>query len=244
MNTPTRFAAILFASCTIGATAHTQAVTPPRIVGDSAILIGGKTVLGDHPCGGVTSLQPSPNRQWYLIVMRCIEEINDAYVMSYRGDYLTRITGEPAGLGFVSGRNARWLSGSSIVEYVGDCGLGDEPLPECGLRIRIELPERVPPLTPGRMSLRSYFRVNGVAIGDSLNIRTAPSAESRIVGSIPPCGRGIEERNISRMSTGNSTWIPIRWANYSGWVNGRFLIATLDVRSDATARPCINLPTR
>lgn len=243
---PRQFAAVLLLICLVGATAQSQAVGAPRLAGDGVILVGSRVVFNasDTDCAGVSSLQPSPNRQWYLIVMSCLEEINDAYIMSHRGDFVTRITREPTGRGFVSGNNARWLSGSSIVEYVADCGLADEAWAECGLRIRIELPESVPPITRGRMSLRTYFRVNGVAFGDSLNIRTAPSAESRIVGSIPPCGRGIEERNIPRMSTRNSSWIPIRWGNYSGWVNGRFLIATLDVSSDVTPRACTNLATR
>lgn len=65
--------------------------------------------------------------------------------------------------------------------------------------------------------------VTGVASNDRLNVRSQPSARSRILGSLAPgaCGMGIEAVE------GNWTYIrgSDRGRNVRGWVNNRFLRA-------------------
>ena len=62
------------------------------------------------------------------------------------------------------------------------------------------------------------FRVVGVQPYDRLNIRIAPSSESKIVATIPPFGRGI--RIIGACA---EVWCPIAYRQANGWVNSLFI---------------------
>lgn len=61
------------------------------------------------------------------------------------------------------------------------------------------------------------YRVVHVENGDVLNIRTAPLGNARVVGEIPPNGRGVELVGDCR------TWCPVRYNGVTGWVAGRYL---------------------
>jgi uncharacterized protein YraI len=63
------------------------------------------------------------------------------------------------------------------------------------------------------------FRVVGVESDDVLNIRAGPSAGYRVVGSIPPRGRGV------RVVGHCEGWCPVSYNGASGWVNGLYLAA-------------------
>jgi len=63
-----------------------------------------------------------------------------------------------------------------------------------------------------------YF-VTGVAYNDVLNIRKWPSHRSRIVGLIPPDGRGVT------LIRWKGNWGRIYYRDYEGWVNMRYLRA-------------------
>ncbi len=62
------------------------------------------------------------------------------------------------------------------------------------------------------------FRVVGVRSDDRLNIRIAPSSESKIVATIPPFGRGI--RIIGACA---DVWCPVAYRQANGWVNSLFI---------------------
>jgi SH3-like domain-containing protein len=62
------------------------------------------------------------------------------------------------------------------------------------------------------------FRVSNVASNDVLNIRSGPDANSAIVRTIPPYGRGIL---IKGSCVGQ--WCPIDYQGSQGWVNRRYL---------------------
>ncbi len=64
----------------------------------------------------------------------------------------------------------------------------------------------------------SGFRVVGVRPDDRLNVRVAPSSESRIVATIPPFGRGI--RIIGACA---DVWCPVAYRQANGWVNSLFI---------------------
>jgi uncharacterized protein YraI len=66
----------------------------------------------------------------------------------------------------------------------------------------------------------SAYKVSGVAANDVLNIRSGPDANSGIVSSIPPDGRGV--RIVGGCS---GQWCPIDYLNARGWVNRRFLVS-------------------
>ena len=62
------------------------------------------------------------------------------------------------------------------------------------------------------------MRVVNVAPNDVLNIREYPSGKSRIIGIIPPTGRGIEY-----IGEPVGIWVLVRFDNTEGWVGNRFL---------------------
>ncbi|SEG63743.1 hypothetical protein SAMN04488144_1317 [Methylobacterium sp. 190mf] len=71
---------------------------------------------------------------------------------------------------------------------------------------------------PGVAFAQSSLRVIDTAPNDVLNVREYPTADARIVGVIPPDGRGI-------IPTGerSGTWIFIRYRKVEGWVSRRFV---------------------
>jgi len=73
------------------------------------------------------------------------------------------------------------------------------------------------PLAASAQDGAPTYRVAGVADDDKLNIRSGPSSEHAIVGSIPPSGRGI------RLTGNCGAWCPVHYNGLSGWVSGRYL---------------------
>ena len=74
----------------------------------------------------------------------------------------------------------------------------------------------------------SLFRIVNVNSDDSLNIRSGPSPDSEIVGTIPYNATGVEwvgEQKTVRGRTKSFEWYKIRYAGVSGWVNSDFLKA-------------------
>ncbi len=80
--------------------------------------------------------------------------------------------------------------------------------------------------------------VTGVASNDVLNIRAEPNASSRILGTVPPNGRGLVNLGCTgipdfalwqsmseaeRHRAAANRWCRIRYQNVVGWVRGKFL---------------------
>ena len=70
----------------------------------------------------------------------------------------------------------------------------------------------------GSAEAQQTLRVIDTAPNDVLNVREFPTSNSRIVGVIPPDGRGI-------VPTGerNGNWVFVRYRKVEGWVSGRFV---------------------
>jgi len=83
-----------------------------------------------------------------------------------------------------------------------------------------------------------FFRVVGVASNDVLNIRTQPTAQSAIIGIIPPNGNGIQNLGCQggltysqwqsaspavREAARKRVWCQIYYRGVNGWVAGWFL---------------------
>jgi uncharacterized protein YgiM (DUF1202 family) len=69
-----------------------------------------------------------------------------------------------------------------------------------------------------------WFRVDGVAADDVLNIRSKPDAKASVLGSIPPAEEHVEGVGAPN-TVGRGTWQRVRYAGVVGWVNARFLTA-------------------
>ena len=66
------------------------------------------------------------------------------------------------------------------------------------------------------------YKVVGVKSNDVLNIRPQPGNLKRIVGKIPPNGRGIRIIGGSRR-VGKGRWVLISYKGRKGWVNRKFI---------------------
>ena len=62
------------------------------------------------------------------------------------------------------------------------------------------------------------LRVVDTAPNDVLNVREFPTSDARIVGVIPPDGRGLVP-NGER----NGNWVFVRYRKVEGWVSRRFV---------------------
>jgi len=63
------------------------------------------------------------------------------------------------------------------------------------------------------------LRVIDTAPNDVLNVREYPTTEAKIVGVIPPDGRGVQHTG-ERMGA----WLFVRYRNVEGWASSRFLV--------------------
>jgi len=85
-----------------------------------------------------------------------------------------------------------------------------------------------------------YYRVQGVAAGDVLNIRTDASPKAQKIGAIPPqadcvknlgCQGGLTMDEFSRLSKSEraallkkrSCWCQVEYQGVKGWVSGHYL---------------------
>lgn len=82
-------------------------------------------------------------------------------------------------------------------------------------------------------SFPAAYQVTGVAEGDVLNIRTAPSASAEKIGEIGPYGLNIEVLE----TTPDGTWGKVGVPEGNGWVAMRFLEATAPIDEYLVPRP-------
>ncbi|VDC23486.1 COG3650 family protein [Pseudogemmobacter humi] len=71
-------------------------------------------------------------------------------------------------------------------------------------------------------TLPALYRVAGVAAGDALNVRAAPSAAAEVLGVIAPDTRGVEVVGLSE----DGRWGLVHSGEGNGWVAMRYLEAT------------------
>lgn len=76
------------------------------------------------------------------------------------------------------------------------------------------------------------LRVVGVASNDVLNVRESPTEAARIVGIIPPGGRGVEP-----IGTARGGWLSVRWGDVEGWALGTFLAEDAPLRRGRAPDP-------
>ncbi len=81
------------------------------------------------------------------------------------------------------------------------------------------------------------YRVANVQWNDVLNIRGAPSLQSRVVGVIPPDGS-----DIALLGAREGQWVLIRYRNAVGWVNQRYVTAVAGWCGRSERQPCHQTP--
>jgi uncharacterized protein YraI len=85
---------------------------------------------------------------------------------------------------------------------------------------------RIP--SPGPGADKTTYRVVGVLENDDLNMRSRPSPDADVVGTIPYNADGIEIITCVDVATADQPtqqWCEVRFINDRGWVNSRFLQA-------------------
>ncbi len=85
-----------------------------------------------------------------------------------------------------------------------------------------------------------FYRIKGVAAGDTLAIRSAPSPRAAKLGDIPPdgtcirnlgCKGGLSLQEFTELSQAeqarrlkrNTRWCQVEYRGLTGWVAGRYL---------------------
>ena len=75
------------------------------------------------------------------------------------------------------------------------------------------------PALAGAQSFPALYSVQGVATNDALNVRSAPSAQGELLGSLPHNATGVEV--VATNAEG--TWGRVNLGESAGWVAMRFL---------------------
>jgi hypothetical protein len=86
---------------------------------------------------------------------------------------------------------------------------------------------------PAKAPDGAYAVVN-VAPDDVLNVRARPDATAPVVGQIPSYGVGVQIRD-SVENAPASVWVPIRYADLTGWVNRRYLAPQAGCKDESVA---------
>ncbi len=71
-------------------------------------------------------------------------------------------------------------------------------------------------------SAPTTYRVVGVPLGDNLNIRELPDAESDLIGQVPPNGR-MRGFGCTDDTPSGTLWCRVKYGNVVGWVRERFV---------------------
>lgn len=71
------------------------------------------------------------------------------------------------------------------------------------------------------------YRVAFVAADDTLNVRSGPGVDNEVVAELDP-GAPVDKVTGAGQLVEGSTWVPIQTDHVAGWVNGRYLTASVD----------------
>lgn len=125
------------------------------------------------------------------------------------------------------GARKGWVDAKQVIVHEGDTTAAPtapaprraEPPPPPPRRAEPAPPPRpAPPATTGAAADRESHCVMGVRPGDTLRIRSGPSAEHREVGGIPPDACGVV---VGAPCAG--AWCPVMYRGIRGWSNASYL---------------------
>jgi hypothetical protein len=166
-------------------------------------------------CGSISAISYSPSFQHFIVVVHAFEAESFMFLMQANGRYVGQIT--DAG-DFLSGNNYAWAVDGRSVTYLRSTDYpvaGPVPPPPPGRGVRYDL-------RTGEKTTRG-FRVVNVRRGDVLRIRATPSAQSRVVGTIPANGANVIFIGARGYQSGADVWWRVRYGNVTGYVNKAFL---------------------
>lgn len=78
-----------------------------------------------------------------------------------------------------------------------------------------------PSKPPPQPQVQRYIVV-GIALNDTLNVRSGPGATNALIAQLPPGYRDITVEG-GPVCNGETEWVLINFGEYRGWVAGQFL---------------------
>ena len=88
--------------------------------------------------------------------------------------------------------------------------------------------------TPTPIVSPDVYAVVDVALDAALNVRSAPGADSPVLGSIPPYGMGVQIIGPEQ-HMGGEQWAPVRFGKLEGWVKTAHLARQVGAADEAVA---------
>lgn len=226
-HTPTQAPTL---TATLVPTATIPEQTTLQIMQKEKIYLGDRLIFDlvaeDLGCFGIGPISYSPTEQHFLVIVECFEADNEAYLFNADGTGKTRITGPYDYLNYL---NYEWADDGLSFTYlrINSCCLSASQIPADAPPpgwVRYDLASGTKELVNTPLTPESYFMVINVASDDVLNVRSGAGVEYPIVGTIPYNGTDIQVTGPT-MVVGESSWAPILYEGFSGWVNLRFLAA-------------------
>ncbi len=165
----------------------------------------------------------SPNGAYLLIIPACFEGDNHLFLFQADGTGKLQLTSQ---FEYINFSEVEWAADSQSFTYtrINSCCFApstipvDAPLPGRVLYI-IETGEKIL-LTPPREFL---VQVVNVIADDTLNVRAEAGVDTPIVGELPQGDLDIFVTG-SGQTIGQAVWLPVRYQDLTGWVNGSYLV--------------------
>lgn len=88
---------------------------------------------------------------------------------------------------------------------------------DSGVEVRRAIPVHGVPVSPD-----AFYKVSGVGLGDTLNVRTGPGADNALVVRLPNGAKDILVTGAAVMN-GSTEWVPVRCGDRNGWVASQYL---------------------
>lgn len=209
-----------------------------KVLNDKKIYLGDRLIFNmsnenlDH-CFGVSDIIYSPSREYFVVIIGCVEGDNELFLFKSDGSKKVRITKI---WGYINYFEFQWAPDSRSFSFsrINSCCVSKENIPPDAPRggyvqyhieteKEILLGDRSVPFddafAPHPLKI---FDVTGVEPGDVLNIRDRFSSTAPIVGTIPPNGTGIKIVGW-HVRNEDVDWVFINYRGVEGYVNGRYL---------------------
>jgi Bacterial SH3 domain len=206
-------------------TGHAQTNKPVFNEDQSQMLLNQKVVLDNNKDGfmGLKKVIYAPSGKRFL-VLACGFECSDniGFLFNADGTGKRRFT-QAWDLIFEEG--VEWSADSQYVYYYRINSTAAEPPRNAPKEGWVQVNFKTGAKTPAkarRLKPDATYALFRVRMDDTLNIRRAPGSKTKIVGTIPFDGKGIEFLSETKQ-IGPEVWAKIQFGKISGWVNQSYL---------------------